>query len=218
MFTKKVIVLIIFIAFSNVLLAQASKKDTLKPRSQKATNTIALCYGYKMLDQNFYSNFNTLPNFSFGKPLQTIGVSMTEWWSVGARGARNNYLYYNQFIPQTIVVNNNTCKITGFVFGFSMGADLLRKSKHFDLLLNGGFNTGRLRLYNNNLVKEKNPFFAPKISLQPRVCLNKLVISLTMEYDYDISKARWLFTGGTANLNSLKQSGFTTFINIGYAL
>ena len=145
------------------------------------------------------------------------------WLTIGARGHINGNLYYSQIIPQTILINNtNKCNVTGFNVGASFGRDLFGKTEKFDLMINFGFNSGRLRLYENELTRQKNPFFAPKIGLQPRVKMGKLVISLTIEYDYDISKSTWRKTffanSNKINIDKLKQTGLTTFIGIGYAL
>ena len=186
---RKIILLSTFIFLSTTFFGQT--KDTSSTDGEIAS--IEICYGYKTLNQNFQNNFNTTSNFKFKNPLQTIGVIYSSLLNVSRATVFYGAFYYNQIIPQAILINGaNKCNVTGFIFGASFGRDLFDKSEKFDLTLTGGFNTGRLRLYGDELMRQKNPFFAPKIALQPKIRIKKIAISLTIEYDYDISKSTWI--------------------------
>ena len=159
---KKRILVIILAFLSSFLFAQKKNADQIA--------SIEICYGYKTLNQNFQNNLNTIGNFKFNKPLQTIGILLNSQLAYAARGHASGNVYCNQIIPQAIILNGiNKCNVTGFNFGASLGRDLCRKVKNFDLMLNIGFNTGRLRLTGDELTRQKNPYFAPKIALQPIV-------------------------------------------------
>jgi hypothetical protein len=132
-----------------------------------------------------------------------------------------SHLIYSQIVPQTIQVKDTIkCKITGFVLGVACGKALITKSGLFSTFLYIGFNTGRLRMYGNELVNQKNPFFSPKVGLQPKIKLGRLAISFIIEYEYDISNSNWkrtYFSNNTkTNLNSLRQTGITGQLGIGY--
>lgn len=206
---------LIFLIFFGLLIGGHAQKNTI--------SSIEVCYGYKMLNQNFKNNFNTLGNFKLAAPLQTIGLSYNEELEVNVKGHFFGNFYYNQIIPQAVLVNGlYKCNVTGFTLGAAWSYDLFGKAKNFDLMLNAGFNTGRLRFYGDELTRQKNPYFAPKIGLQPKIRIKKIAISLTVEYDYDISKSTWrktLFANSNkVNIDKLSQTGLTAFIGIGYAI
>ena len=224
---RKLFILCFFILYNFCLLAQKDSTGRYREYMVFEVN-----YGYKTLTNSFDHNFNTINNFTLGKPLQTIGVRVnvanipntTEDKKTTTKTFFGNYdLYYNQIIPQPVYVNGiYKCNITGFVLGYGAGFDFFKKLKALHLIANFGLNTGRLRLYGNELTRQKNPFFAPKFGLQPRVIIGKLSISLTAEIDYDISKPEWRRTyfanTNKVNINTLLQTGFSTFFSVGYLI
>ena len=190
--------------------------------------TVSLMYGSKNYTENFYNQFNTLQQTTLFKPVQLIGIGVCTppdhfKTKAGKLGRYVQHLSLCQVIPQEIkAMDTVNGRLTGFVLSASIGFDLLGNSKHFNLMVSCGFNTGRLRIYQNELLRQKNPFFSPKVSVEPGVRFGKLFVSLKGEYEYDISSGNWrrtLFANkDKANLNSFRQSGLTTLISVGYVI
>ncbi|HEV7230720.1 MAG TPA: hypothetical protein VGO45_05295, partial [Bacteroidia bacterium] len=180
-----------------------------------------LLFGQKLLLSNhFYGQFNTLGSSSFNRPLQFVGVDFVAYFSESPN-AGTNHVSYCQIIPQEIIVQNKIkVNVTGFITSFEMGKVIVGGLKHFELSLTGGANTGRLRLYGNDSLREKNPFFSPVVSIKPRIKLGKLVLSLRLDYEYDISGENWrriyFAKLPQVNLNTLNQTGFSWLLGLGY--
>ena len=178
-------------------------------------------YGCRPLFQNFYKQLNTINDLKFGKPLQTIGVGSSGHFLVNRGSDFYGHWIYNQILPQTIFIQDSIKgKLSGFVFSFAYGASII--SKNFVFMFYSGFNTGRLRMFGNELIRQKNPFFSPKIGIQPKIKLGKIALTLIIESEYDISKPRWRRTSlaneNKSNLDALKQSGITAQLGVGYLI
>jgi len=186
--------------------------------SSSATSSIDLIYGYRMFNQNFSNQFNTTTNLSYKNPVQLGGLQISDNKYVNKYLDYYGAISYRQVIPQNILVQNITSKVNGFVFGLDYGLSLGVSNK-FKVLVGIGFNTGRMKLHADNQIDLKNPFFSPKISIQPKLVIKKLVLSVRAEYDFDISKTDWRkrasSSTNTVILNNFKQSGFTPLFCIG---
>ncbi|MCD6069458.1 MAG: hypothetical protein K0S33_4284 [Bacteroidetes bacterium] len=174
-------------------------------------------YGYKMYHQKFGKAFNTLGDFSFQKPVRIIGVKETAGLEKGDGVAE---FYLAGIIPTAIRVQDSVpAKVTGLIFGSAGNIDLFKKSEIFDLFFKMGFNLSCIRLYGSQELNQKNFSFAPKLGIEPRINLGRLVFSASAEYDYDLTKPRWKrawFTGkDKMPLQKFWQSGLTTSVSIG---
>ena len=185
--------------------------------------SIDLVYGYKSLNSDFYGQFNTLSkSFNSSLPLQLAGISFTGTFDQSRGKPYDGHLTYCQVVPQQIIVQDSLKgNINGFVFGCtSWGFDIFPNSNRFDLQMSVGFNTGRLRITQNELLRQKNPFFSPEVSLHPRIELGKFVLSLRADFEYDISRKNWRRTyfasEDKVNLAGIKQSGLSLLAGIGY--
>ncbi|MPM59626.1 hypothetical protein SDC9_106471 [bioreactor metagenome] len=75
--------------------------------------------------------------------------------------------------------------------------DVFYKADHFDFLIGIGFSFGRIALVRNDYStmnqsgKYTNPFFSPKIVMEPRVLFGPLSLAIRCEFLCDISKQRW---------------------------
>ena len=71
-------------------------------------------------------------------------------------------------------------------------------------------------------MRQKNPFFSPKIGLQPKFQAGRFNITLIAEAEEDISKRNWrrllVANADKTNISGFRQSGITTMIGIGYQL
>lgn len=184
-----------------------------------------ILYGTKLFKNNFYNQVNTLNKYSYSSPVQLIGIGYSGCFEV-TRGSYNyvGHISYEQVIPQQLIINNTIkCNLNGFILSVSvLGWDFFPKSKNFHVLFTGGFNTGRLRLGGNELVRQKNPFFSPMISLQPKIAIGKIILSIRGDYEWDVSRKNWrrtLFANkNKINLDTYKQTGASIFFCFGFVI
>jgi hypothetical protein len=208
-------ILLILILISSFLTAQ---KDTTG-----ATNSFDLYFGYRPSFQNFYNQLNTTNKFALNAPLQIIGIGTSGEFVVTRDGNFYGHFIYNQVIPKDIIVNDTIkCKITGFNFSFAYGDAISTRSGLFSLYYYAGFNTGRLRIYDNDLTRQKNVYFSPKIGIQPKIKYKDISLSFILECDYDITNPNWKHTllsnREQTRITKFRQSGITAQIGIGYCI
>ena len=187
-------------------------------------NTFDIGYGQKFLQKDFYNQLGTYNNVQIFSPLTYIGIGGISGFVRNKKSFYNGHIFYQQVIPQKVTIADTIQgKISGFNLAFTiLGRDLLGKSERFDFLVGFGVNTGRLRMYKNELIRQKNPYFSPKISITPRARVGKVVFSLNVDYEFDISRPGWRGTifakKDKINLNNLRQTGFNAFLSIGMIL
>jgi hypothetical protein len=217
-FTKQTL-LFVFIISCNGLFGQ----DSSPKESEGDMFSIDLIYGQHLLKNNFNSEFNSFHNYAFVKPIQSIGVSLSGAYTRGNRHDYAVHYSYSQIIPQRVVVNDSVSgSINGFILGLNMfGKDLLPKSKFANCIVSVGFNTGRFRLSGNEYKQQKNPFFSPTISVQPKIRIGPVVLSVRGDYSFDLSKKNWRSVNFTTknvglNMSHLKQTGGIIYFSIGF--
>ncbi|MGV3612913.1 MAG: hypothetical protein ACO1N0_18280 [Fluviicola sp.] len=193
--------------------------------------SIDLIYGFRTLNRPQFGpdldkKYSTFSDFKMSSPLQYVGVGIT---LVAATGSRDNIgnLQFCVYLPQRIhLPDSSLAKSRGFNVGFTfLGIDLLRNTDKIDLIANLGFDAGQL-LITGEGIKQRNTYFAPKISLQPKVRIGKIALSLCAEYGYDLTKDKWRKTWfGPGHQNNLVPasnkigglSGLSWFVTLGYA-
>ena len=190
-----------------------------------ASQSVDLMYGTRLLKTNAISNYNTLNNYSFGNHLQFIGISQSGInREQGKKGSFFQTGYYAQVIPHKVEIYDTiTAKVNGFIYHVGIAtANLTGNSDMFFALLTVGFSTGRLRIKSGDELRQKNPFFAPSLTLQPKLRLGKLVLSITGEYAIDVSKKTWKKTtfaeDGQIELAPFDWSGAALYFGIGMSL
>jgi hypothetical protein len=163
-------------------------------------------FGYRVHRQNFYNQLNTFDSYKASAPLQVVGIRGNEYFHTKLPNFFGN-LSYSQILPQPVYIQDTIKgKITGGVIGLGLGF-LLIKTKPIDVHFYIGFNTGRLRMYGNELLKQKNPFFSPKVGIQPWFNFGEIALTLMAEYEYDVSNMNWKHD--QVGVVALKQSGIT---------
>jgi hypothetical protein len=221
---KQIIRVVILVGLMLMGFTAMAQKDTINNKIDSLVYddfSYDVYYGHRSYFQNFYNQLNTTKNIQFNKPIQTIGFGTSGRIIDDKNGNFYGHLIFNQVIPQSIIINNNiNCKITGFVFSAAFGGGPTYKK--FSTYFYFGFNTGRLRMYGNELVRQKNAFFSPKIGLQPKIKFGKLALSLIFEYEYDVTNPNWKRTdfsnNNKINLTSFRQTGITAQLGVGYNL
>jgi hypothetical protein len=193
----------------------------------QSNGKVDLVYGNRAFNNAFYKQVNTLDNYSVNTPLQVAGFGYSGRIPVDGR-YRSGYLYghwyYTQVIPQKIRINDTIkANINGYMVSIDIaGFGMFRKSKIFHMMGSLGFNSGRLRMHKNEWARQKNPFFSPCISLQPRILIGSVVLSFIASYEYDISSPAWrrtyFATKNKIDLEKFKETGATLFVCLGLPL
>lgn len=188
-----------------------------------STTSFDLYFGYRPSFQSFYNQLNTTNKFALDSPLQIVGIGISGQFVVTRGDNFFGHFIYNQVMPKDITINDSIkCKITGFNFSYGYGDAITSETGLLSLYYYAGFNTGRLRTYGNELAKQKNVYFSPKIGLQPKIKIENIAISLIIECDYDITNPNWkhtIFSGrDQTKINKLRQSGITGLISVGYIM
>ncbi len=191
-------------------------------QSNNGFNSTDIIYGNVFLEKNFNNQLNTLQNHQLLKPLQTIGISSAGNLKFNRKKESDVYVTYSQIIPQDIDLTSGMHgKINGFIFGFPIiSKKLFPKSHNFNMFTYFGINTGRIRISGDNFTSQKNPFFCPTISIQPRIRIKKTVLSFRAEYSVDVSNKLWRslhFTKqkGDISLPNFSQSGLNLYVTFG---
>lgn len=184
----------------------------------------------KALNKNDFSNdLKVISSMKLSQPLNYAGITLTSGFVANRRSSSeggyrfDGYIEYLQVIPQRIMIQDSIeGKINGFNFGVTLGGIDLLKSKKFDLITCFGFNTGRVWINGTDIVKQKNPYFAPMIAIITRVCIGRISIQMRCAYDYDISNKNWKRKGfSDSELMELKKfsyQGLNMSMGIGYVL
>jgi len=204
-------ILILFLALTTKIYSQ--------------TSTLDLNYGYHLCSNNYYGELNSIDPFNASKPFSIIAITTTEhMWKRSYQKGKFSF-----FIPSNIKIQDSiNFKTSGFAIDYDFSYDLIKnnsdksKKKPFYLLVGIGFSSGQIYLGSNSSYHQKNPYFSPKLTIQPRYRIKKIILSLTFDYSYDISKGKWKDTRinkkNVATIKDFKQSGLTTLFSIGYCV
>lgn len=182
--------------------------------------TLDLLYGTKAFFNSF-ENINQVQSFEFGKPIQSIGLSMTGHLDMNRTIGLEGQYGYNYMIPQTINTDSGFAKLSGYLVNICFGKEFFKEKNAFSTILAAGFNTGRLKLKSSAADwKFKNAFFAPKISLISRVFIKKISLGLRVEASGDITSGKWKSKDKHPGFTFQKfnQSGVMGYFMLGYAL
>lgn len=212
------IVLFIFVLNSNQFFAQGD------PGRVNVSGD--LIYAQKFYTNSFYDQLSRTNTLTFNTPPRYIGLQQSGTVPLEKLSDRyNSYAFsISQMIPIDIIINDTLkAKLTGCNFGLPLiGYDLLKNQKNIDLIIMTGVNVGRLRIYDNKLVRSKNAYFSPKGTLLLRITFKKIVLSFLGEYDRDISSGKWkklkIGSENTIGPNSFYQSCYSFSVGLGYKL
>lgn len=213
---------ILTVIFGLLLTASFSQDSTATDRESDMFS-IDVLYGHCLLKNDFNQQFNSQQHVSFSSPIQTVGIGLSGAYVRNHRHDVGLHYSYSQVVPQKIIIHDSIGgKINGFILSIDLfGRDLLPKSKIANCILSFGFNTGRFRISTNDYKQQKNPFFSPTLSLQPKLWIGSVVLSIRADYGFDLSKSGWRsvnFSNKTTplQLNALKQTGAIFYFSIGW--
>ena len=217
-------VLIAFILLFSLTVKSQTDSTMEEKRSEKYEPPYQLMIGSKLFNTSFYNQLNTINKFKIiQQPATFIGLGHNGQWRINRQFIYYGHIALLYIVPQEIEINNQKGKLTGFMFSCSVyGFDLLNKKKNSDLIISFGFNSGRLKISKNELLRQKNPFFAPMISFCPKFTIKRIIIGLNAQFDYDISKPNWRKTffanSNKIPLDKFYQTGITTLFFVGYTI
>lgn len=215
-----------FLAFLVPAAAQVNriKIEKEKPPAPKFYNqvTFDLYYGNRVYINNFYNQLNTVERSSLSMPPSVIGVGLSgNNHPVSLRRKYSSFINYYKVIPATAIIEDSLkTTISGFIIGGAAGVAFSNLKKTLNLNIYLGFNTGRTTLINNEYISQKNPFFSPKTSIQPKVIIRRFAISLIAEAEYDVSGSAWKAKRRNKKaahpLTPFNQTCYTGIISVGY--
>ncbi len=210
------------VAFSQVSTIKIAKEKTpeVKP-PRTGTHSFDLYFGYLAYQDDFYRQLNTGENLNFNLPPQVVGIGISGYeWAIGP-----TYFSYQidaqKYLPQFIAIHD-TIQATYSGARFGMGLGKRFRSANGNLSISGylGFNSGRSTLKNKDFVSVQKPFFCPKISIQPKVIVKNVALSLTITAQGDVTNLKWIpsYINGKTNvpLANMSQTGISAVLGIGY--
>jgi hypothetical protein len=130
------------------------KKDSVVFRSHES---IDIYYGYRIYQNSFYNQLNTLNGAKTNEPPQIIGIGISGHNHLVGPWALQPIFAYYKIIPTKIYIEDTlNTKLSGFVFGFGLGKSLVTKNENLSISAYLGFNTGRTTLTKNEFISQKN--------------------------------------------------------------
>lgn len=224
-----------FVKIGIAILISLFSFATFSQRNSQDIPSVDLIYGYRTLNRPMFGSgvekrYSTFSDFQWSSPLQFVGAGLTVLGDSVDTGGK--YFIGNAqicaYLPQRISINDTlTAKSGGFNFGLTfLGLDAFPRVKNFDLIFNFGFDAGRILMTNPGM-KQRNLYFAPKLSIQPKVKMGPVALSVCAEYGVDLTKDKWRKTWfGPGHQNNLTPystkigglSGLAWFVTLGYAL
>ncbi|MDI9341819.1 MAG: hypothetical protein QM534_14710 [Sediminibacterium sp.] len=221
MFKKAIIFFLVFFVFT----LSAQRKSTKNSRNKRTPRPFSfdLYYGHSIANNNYYNQLNSTSSINFNRPIRQIGIGYSNLYLFFSGGAGLcNQMGFYYYINTPIHLNDTlTPHLSGYAYSFAFGKSFFKQSKYFILNTYIGFNTGRTVLRNVHNAAFKNPFFAPKLLIQPKIFTKRLCFSLLLHYCHDTSGKNWKLKSGTDSgfrLERFDQSNYGVLAAIGYCL
>jgi len=207
------------LAMAQVSTIRIEKEKPLKPKfySQASYDLYA---GKRIYLENFYQLLNTTQKASLQAPPTIVGLGISGY-DHHYRWRFSSFLNYYQVIPSPVRLEDSLkATLSGYVLGYAGGMRFSNIKKTLNLNIYIGASAGRMVLLNNATISQRNPFFSPKISIQPKVVIKRFSFSLIAEAEYDVSKPAWKARrwapGPDHLLTPFRQTCYTAVASIGY--
>ncbi|MBC7865467.1 MAG: hypothetical protein IAF38_21005 [Bacteroidia bacterium] len=217
---KEIKLFLLFILF----LLKGFSQEEFSEEAYLSCNSYDVLYGTNVYTSNFYNQLNTVQKSTIFRPLQIVGIGCS-FTNVYVNDYNySGHIFFSQILPARIKIQDTLdCGITGNLFSMSAkGIDIFKNNENFDLVLSVGANVGRIRLFQNNFVRMKNPFFSPMVSIQPKLGLGPITLSFLCTFAYDISNPNWKKTivngRDLAKPYKFRQTCFTLLFSIGWTM
>lgn len=230
---KHLIILIISLAYLNSYSQENDSLDVEYDYNNRSfisgwvsdNSSIKVHYGNAYCDlSNLNSNFKNQYGSTLDDELFLLGFSFEEMFMTGREGYFDGHLTYQFILPKSYDFSDTiNYKLLGFQLGMDYGKDLFPECQPFDLLIGIGFNTGRLRLLQKDIRIENkyltyaNPFLSPKIRIEPKIVIKRIVFSIKLEYMYDISNPNWnVKDSRLSTIGTSKSTGYSVQLSLGW--
>jgi hypothetical protein len=153
--------------------------------------------------------------------VQTVGSTAKTLLVISRKyGVFDASLSYHFSLPIHLEANGTEMDMWSFQWGLMLyGNDFLYNKKRLDAVFGIGFNQGFgfISTTENGIVsKYRNPYFAPKVTLDVKGIVWKLSLGGRVEYQIDVSKKAWK-TKSDVSIGNSKFSGVLFQVFIGYA-
>lgn len=203
------------------------KKEKEKPKKVKPDKPVFynhasydIYYGNRIYNKSYYNQINSIDKVDLKIPPAIVGFGISgynHWFGTKLMIQMNYY----KIIPSQILIEDSlTTKFSGFVAGMCVGPSLATSRRKLSVTAYIGFNAGRTLLTQNEYISQKNPFFSPKITIQPKIIIKRIAISCILEAEYDVTNPKWY--GTFINLKAprllipFNQTCMTALVSLGY--
>lgn len=224
------LLLFIFIIISSSYFSQPTKIKVKKEKKTKETPvkpefshqlTLDIYYGNRAYNREYYNQINTIDKIDLNMPTSFVGFGCSGYNHFFKSDRWVFLANYYKILPTRVFIDDSlNTKLSGYVMGCGVGPSLSNSKKTINLNLYIGFNTGRTTLSKNEYISQKNQFFSPKISLQPKFIIKRISISVIVEAEYDVTNPGWnrpIFERKDPYLlKPFHQNCFTGLVSIGY--
>jgi hypothetical protein len=204
------------------------KEEKVKPKIETENRphgvTIDLYYGNRVFKKNYYDQFNSTKKLDLNSPPRVIGIGFSGYNTPVNRNlnfvSQGNYY---KILPVNIYISDSLkTKFSGYVLGLGLGFGISTLNRNLSMDIYVGFNTGRTTLSKNEFISQKNQFFSPKVSVQPKIIIKRIAISLMVEAEFDVTNPAWkqtIFEKKEPHLlQPFNQTCITGLVGLGYRL
>jgi hypothetical protein len=218
---RRIYYTLLLLIFCKIIIGQGtdSKVDISSRHSG-----INIGYGNMHLFKSDIMDYFPSIDASIGNSIRLASVQLKTFFEIDRYFIIDGQFGYSHFIPQTISSTDSLSATRyGHILNLDLGCDLLRKSKTFDLIAGLGLDFGRQRILIKSSNKSidnsdyTNPFFAPKLFIEPKVIIKFISISFRAEYINDISKPEWKHKNNLlTSIGTTKTTSIIYQIYLGY--
>lgn len=200
-----------------------SKKEQRRKAALNSMMSIDVYYGTIVYKDDFYKQLNTGTSYSIDRPPTFAGVGISGF----ERAIGPTYFVFEmnaqKYIPQQLIVNDSIkSTFSGGSFGLGIGKRFASANRNLSITCYLGFNSGRCTLANSENISAQKQFFCPKVSIQPKIMIKRLAISIVVAAQGDVTSAKWLpryFNNhNEITINGLYQTGFIGMLSLGYRI
>jgi hypothetical protein len=220
---------ILLIVYDVAALAQTENPKKIKVEKEKSSPTkrasmtsVDVLYGQKVFGKTTPAQIKQIDTLKYNWPTKYIGIGFS---ALENQINPRNTVYWNMFTnliyPQSLRIDSVNYDLQGFIYNVQMGIGPRARRKIFTIIVAAGFNTGVLRTKSDISGIQYNPFFAPCISLQPKLIIKRIAFSLIVNCDNDISNPAWKsFSAKEPEqfMQGLNQTSFSAMATLGYRL
>lgn len=219
-----ILLLVSSVSFSQVtkIKIEKEKAPEVKP-PRTGTHSLDLYFGYLAYQDDFYKQLNTGENLNFNLPPQLVGIGVSGYEVL----IGPTYILYQidaqKYLPQFVAIHDTIqATYSGARFGMGLGKRFANTNESLSLACYLGFNSGRSTLKNSEFISVQKAFFCPKISIQPKVILKNVALSITITAQGDVTNLKWNPTYSKGNMKvplaNHSQTGISAVLGIGYRI